>query len=145
VTTPATETPCARGCGRPAKPAGSRGFRSALCESCTGDKRREQTRARVRRHRAKRKRDKTGGVYFGLPDVDPWDEARDARLYAGPWPVVAHPPCSRWCQYAGLVQARYGYRKGDDGGTFEAALGAVRTWGGVLEHPAFSALSRRVD
>ena len=30
-----------------------------------------------------------GGAYYGLPDVDPWDEARDARLYAGPWPVVA--------------------------------------------------------
>lgn len=29
------------------------------------------------------------GVYYGLPDVDPWDEERDARLYAGPWPVVA--------------------------------------------------------
>ena len=23
----------------------------------------------------------TGGVYYGLPDVDPWDEERDARLY----------------------------------------------------------------
>lgn len=21
----------------------------------------------------------TGGIYFGLPDVDPWDVARDAR------------------------------------------------------------------
>lgn len=36
------------------------------------------------------------GVYYGLPDVDPWDKERDARLYAGPWPVVAHPPCSTW-------------------------------------------------
>lgn len=26
----------------------------------------------------------TGGSYYGLPDVDPWDEARDARLYNGP-------------------------------------------------------------
>lgn len=28
--------------------------------------------------------------------------------------------------------------KGDDGGCFSAALAAVRTWGGVLEHPAAS-------
>ena len=81
----------------------------------------------------------TGGCYFGLPDVDPWDLARDARLYAGPWPVVAHPPCNRWC--AGLAdvnQARYGHRVGDDGGTFAAALASVRRWGGVLEHPAYT-------
>jgi hypothetical protein len=78
------------------------------------------------------------GVYANLPDVEVWDEARDARLYAGPWPVVAHPPCARWCRLAGLVEKRWGYKKGDDGGTFAAALNAVRTWGGVLEHPAYS-------
>jgi hypothetical protein len=80
----------------------------------------------------------TGGVYYGLPDVDPWDEARDARLYAGPWPVVAHPPCQRWCRFAKQVEGLYGYKVGDDGGTFYAALDAVRTYGGVLEHPAGS-------
>jgi hypothetical protein len=80
----------------------------------------------------------TRGCYFGVPGVDPWDEARDARLYAGPHPVVAHPPCSRWCRLAGFVEARWGHKRGDDGGRFAAALAAVRRWGGVLEHPAFS-------
>lgn len=78
------------------------------------------------------------GTYFGLPDVDPWDEERDARKYAGPWPVVAHPPCSRWCRLAGLVEARWGHKRGDDGGCFKAALEALTRWGGVLEHPAYS-------
>jgi hypothetical protein len=79
------------------------------------------------------------GVYAGLPDVEVWDEARDARTYAGPWPVVAHPPCQRWCRFAKGIERQYPhYRVGDDGGCFEAALNAVRTWGGVLEHPAHS-------
>lgn len=78
------------------------------------------------------------GCYAGLEGVDVWDEARDARLYAGPHPVVAHPPCSRWCRLAGLVEARWGHRKGDDGGCFESALASVRAWGGVLEHPAYT-------
>lgn len=78
------------------------------------------------------------GVYAGLPDVEVWDEARDARLYAGPWPVVAHPPCARWSRLAGFTEARFGLKRGEDGGCFKAALAAVRTFGGVLEHPAFS-------
>ena len=78
------------------------------------------------------------GAYAGVPGVDLWDEARDARLYAGPYPVVAHPPCSRWCRLAGLVEARWGHKRGDDGGCFAAALASVRAWGGVLEHPAYS-------
>ena len=86
-----------------------------------------------------------GGVYFNLPDVEPWDEQRDARGYDGPHPVVAHPPCSRWCRLAGLVEARWGHRRGEDGGCFEAALGAVRRFGGVLEHPAYSDAWSRFD
>lgn len=79
-----------------------------------------------------------GGCYYGLDDVDPWPESRDARLYRGTNPVVAHPPCARWCRLAGLVEARYGHRKGDDGGCFASALENVRRCGGVLEHPAYS-------
>jgi hypothetical protein len=86
-----------------------------------------------------------GGVYAGLPGVDCWPESRDARTYAGPHPVVAHPPCSTWCQLAPVNQARYGHPIGADGGCFAAALDAVRTWGGVLEHPAYSLAWPRYD
>lgn len=82
-----------------------------------------------------------GGCYFGLEGVDPWDEQRDARTYAGPWPVVAHPPCQLWVNFAALNYKRYGgehNRPGNDGGCFASALAAVRKWGGVIEHPASS-------
>jgi hypothetical protein len=79
------------------------------------------------------------GCYFNLPDVDPWDEARDARLYAGPHPVVAHPPCQRWGRFwHGSTRKPHQFTLGDDNGCFAAALQAVNTWGGVLEHPADS-------
>lgn len=78
------------------------------------------------------------GAYADIDGVELWDEARDARLYDGPFPVVAHPPCSSWCQLASVNEARWGRRIGDDGGCFAAALAAVRKFGGVLEHPAYS-------
>jgi hypothetical protein len=83
----------------------------------------------------------SGGAYYGLPDVDPWDEERDARKYDGPHPVVAHPPCQLWVNFAALNFKRYGgehNRPGNDGGCFESALANVRRFGGVIEHPAFS-------
>lgn len=72
------------------------------------------------------------GAYSGLEGVELWDQERDARLYSGPWPVVAHPPCNRW--------AKLGRRelRGLDEGCFESALRAVRQFGGILEHPAES-------
>jgi len=68
--------------------------------------------------------------------VDCWDEARDATKYAGPWPVVSHPPCGPWSRLASfcgpelLAQKHLG----------PIAVDQVRRWGGVLEHPAGSAL-----
>lgn len=77
-----------------------------------------------------------GGVYAGLPDVDPWPLARDARAYAGPHKVVCHPPCQRWGRFATSHPTKpNAYQLGEDGGCFAAALTAVRNYGGVLEHP----------
>lgn len=84
------------------------------------------------------------GVYFNLPNVDPWGVARDARNYNGIHPVVAHPPCFLWVNMAAVNWKRYEREKpawypgGSDGGCFAAALAAVRRCDGVLEHPAFS-------
>jgi len=78
------------------------------------------------------------GAYYGIPDVDPWPEDRDARTYPGPHPVVAHPPCNRWSQLARVCAAGYGHKFGADDGCFASALASVRRWGGVLEHPAQS-------
>lgn len=87
----------------------------------------------------------TGGCYFGLDGVDPWDRQRDARNYDGLWPVVAHPPCERWGRFAKGSPLNPIHTPGDDGGCFEAALAAVRKWGGVLEHPEGSLAFRRFD
>lgn len=79
------------------------------------------------------------GPYAGQAGIDLWDEARDARTYPGPHPVIAHPPCQRWGRYwSGGPSARVRRKLGDDGGCFKAALEAVRKWGGVLEHPEAS-------
>lgn len=72
------------------------------------------------------------GVYPSL--VRHWyDEARNAKTYEGPFPVVCHPPCGPW------GSLRFMCTKQDR----ECALVAVRQarrYGGVLEHPAGSLL-----
>lgn len=72
------------------------------------------------------------GVYASL-GCDVWDEARDARLYDGPGPVVAHPPCACWGRYAWAA-------KQDTRDCGVRAVQQVRAWRGVLEHPAHSKL-----
>lgn len=66
---------------------------------------------------------------------DVWAKDRDARGYAGPWPVVAHPPCRAWGNLRKLADPE----PGEPELAFRA-VEQVRTWGGVLEHPQGSAL-----
>lgn len=73
------------------------------------------------------------GPYPKMPGVECWDEARDARLYAGPHPVVAHPPCGPWGRLRHLCSRQ-------DATCAPIAVGIVREFGGVLEHPAWSRL-----
>jgi len=73
------------------------------------------------------------GPYPSMPGVECWDEKRDACLYDGPHPVVAHPPCGPW----GKLRHLYG---GQDRDCALRAVEQVRAFGGALEHPAGSKL-----
>lgn len=63
-----------------------------------------------------------------------WDEKRDARTYAGPWPVVAHPPCGPWSAL------RHLHTKPEERALGLLAIEQVQRFGGVLEQPARSKL-----
>lgn len=79
-----------------------------------------------------------GSVYLSL-GVECYDRARDARTWPGGGPAVAHPPCRSWSQLAPFARPLPGERR--------LAIWAVlmlRRWGGVLEHPARSALWPRM-
>jgi hypothetical protein len=77
------------------------------------------------------------GPYPRMPDVECWDEARDARTYPGPWPVVAHPPCGPW----GVLRH---FSKETTADCALLAIESVRRFGGVLEHPVASRLFEHV-
>lgn len=78
-------------------------------------------------------------IYRSIQHVECWGIEQDARHYLGPHPVVAHPPCSTWGRLAHTTKAG----PSNDGGCAEAAIAAVRRWGGVLEHPAWSGIFYR--
>lgn len=66
---------------------------------------------------------------------DVWDADRNARLYLGRGPVIAHPPCRAWGKFAHRS-------KHSDWEKSHAlwAMDLVRSYGGILEHPVTSRL-----
>lgn len=73
------------------------------------------------------------GPYWRMePAVQCWGRFRDANLYAGPWPIVAHPPCGPWGKYRHNCHQRR-----EDG---IRAMALVERWGGVVEQPVGSQL-----
>lgn len=76
-------------------------------------------------------------VYKLMPCVDSWDEQRNAMLYGGRLPVVAHPPCRLWSCMKHFSTAPESERQ-----LAYFAVDAVRRCGGVLEHPRGSSLWR---
>lgn len=78
---------------------------------------------------------RSDSIYKTLPGCDVFDIRRDARLFAGGRPVVAHPPCRAWGRLRHLAKPR-----DDEKALALFAVHAVRTNGGVLEHPAHSTL-----
>lgn len=73
--------------------------------------------------------------YKTLADVDVWDIERDARKWPGGGPVVAHPPCRAWGRLRHFANPRP-----DEKELAIWAVAQVRSFGGVLEHPAGSTL-----
>jgi hypothetical protein len=74
-------------------------------------------------------------VYKTFPDCDVWDADRDARLWPGGSPLVAHPPCRAWGRLRSFAKPRP-----DEMDLARFAVAAVRLHGGVLEHPEASTL-----
>lgn len=74
-------------------------------------------------------------VYKTIAQADVYDAARDATTFPGGCPVVCHPPCRAWGTLRHMARPRPGEA---DLALF--AIRAVRSNGGVLEHPRRSTL-----
>lgn len=66
------------------------------------------------------------------PAVDLWGVSRNALTYAGPYPVICHPPCGPWGKYRSVSKESKLHGA--------AAMHFVHKWGGVVEHPVGSSL-----
>ncbi len=75
-------------------------------------------------------------VYKTLPDLDVWDQERDALNWPGGNPGIFHPPCRLWSKW----MKHFSKAPVSEKDLARFAVAQVRKWGGVLEHPACSGL-----
>lgn len=66
------------------------------------------------------------------PSTDCWPQGRDATRYAGPWPIIAHPPCGPWGCFKWISR--------EDKSLGIKAMELVHIYGGVVEQPRGSSL-----
>jgi len=69
-------------------------------------------------------------IYRTFANVDVWDAQRDAQRWTGGSPIIAHPPCRLWSSLAHMSTAPTEEKE-----LTLWAVGQVRRWGGLLEHP----------
>jgi hypothetical protein len=74
-------------------------------------------------------------IYKSLPGTDVYDIERNALTWNGGSPAVMHPPCRAWSRLRSFSKHRE-YEKW----LAVWAVRKLRKYGGVLEHPAGSAL-----
>lgn len=72
--------------------------------------------------------------------IDCWDIDRDARLWPGGNPIIAHPPCRAWGQLSHMAKPRP-----DEKELAIWSIHQIRKHGGVLEHPRASKLWKEMN
>ena len=79
-------------------------------------------------------------VYLSIAGCEVYDAVRNALTWPGHCPVVAHPPCRAWGKLRTFARPVAG-----ELALAAWAVGVVRVFGGVLEHPAGSTLWREMN
>jgi hypothetical protein len=74
-------------------------------------------------------------IYKSFAHADCWDMERNALLWPGGSPCVAHPPCRAWGQLRQFAKPRLGEKE-----LAIWAIDQINKYGGVLEHPSGSSL-----
>lgn len=77
---------------------------------------------------------RTNSIYNKL-GIETWDINKDALNWPGGNAIIAHPPCRAWGDLRGMAKPRPGEKQ-----LAIWAIGQIRKWGGILEHPAKSQL-----